>query len=261
MTGVGSIAGTASAVFSRSARDGLRNPGPAMLLPALPPILLVVALTSLFDQLSDVIAFSAGSFEEHFVPGAIMIVAVAGGGFTSAQLAEDLRTGFADRLRLHTAHPRTLLLGRFAFEAVRVVPGAAAVLGVGLLFGGTLANGVPGALVIMALVMLLSVAYAGVFYVAAIITEDPQTPLNLNPLGIIVAFLSSAFIPRTAMPGWADRVADANPMTILVDGARAAMIGDLTSADVIIAVAVALAGVASSIALATAMLDRKMTRR
>jgi ABC-2 type transport system permease protein len=260
VTALATTAGPNSVVFTRSVREGLRDPGPALFLPALPPLLLVIALTSLFGRLNDVIEFPTRSFEEFFVPGAIVVVAIAGGGFTSAQVAADFRSGFIDRLRLHVPKPRTLLLGRFGFEAIRIIPGVAAVLCVGLLFGGTLPNGLPGALVVTVLAMLLSAAYAGVFYVAAIITEDPQTPLNLNPLGIIVAFLSTAFIPRAAMPSWADTAAGINPMTVVVNGARAAMIGDLTSTTVAAALAIAAVGVALSIVASGAVLARKLSR-
>ncbi|WP_151484747.1 ABC transporter permease [Streptomyces albicerus] len=260
MNALTAATGPSSAVFARSVREGLRDPGPALFLPALPPLLLVIAMTSLFGRLNGVIAFPTGSFKEFFVPGAIMIVAIAGGGFTSAQVAEDLRSGFIDRLRLQVRGPLILLLGRFGFEAIRIIPGVAAVLCVGLLFGGALPNGLPGALVITLLAMLLSAAYAGLFYIAAIVTEDPQTPLNLNPVGIIVSFLSTAFIPRAAMPSWADTAAGLNPVTVIVDGARAAMIGDLTSATVAAALAVATAGVAISVVASGAVLNRKLSR-
>lgn len=252
--------GPSSAVFTRSVREGLRDPGPALFLPALPPLLLVIAMTSLLGRLNGVIEFPTGSFKEFFVPGAVLIVAVAGGGFTSAQVAEDLRSGFIDRLRLHVPNPRSLLLGRFGFEAIRIIPGVVAVLGVGLLFGGALPNGLPGAMAVTLLAMLLSAAYAGMFYIAAIITEDPQTPLNLNPVGILVSFLSTTFIPRTAMPGWVDTAAGLNPVTIIVNGARAAMIGDLTSSTVAAAFTVAALGLVVSIVASGAVLTRKLSR-
>jgi ABC-2 type transport system permease protein len=141
-----------------------------------------------------------------------------------------------------------------------VVPGVAAVMSVGLLFGGALPNGLPGALVITLIVMLLSAAYAGLFYVVAIVTEDPQTPLNLNPVGIVLSFMSTAFIPQAALPDWVDRIAGFNPVTFIVDGARAAMIGDLTSSTVATAVAVAAAGVALSVAASAAVLNRKLSK-
>lgn len=252
--------GPVSAVFGRSLREGLRDPGPALFLTALPALLLVIAMTSLFGRLDGVIAFPTGSFKEFFVPGALVIVALAGGGFTSAQVAEDLRSGFFDRLRLQVRSPLTLLLGRFGFEAIRVIPGVAAVMGVGLLFGGALPNGLPGALVITLIVMLLSAAYAGLFYVVAILTEDPQTPLNLNPVGIIISFMSTAFVPRAALPDWVDIIAGFNPVTVIVDGARAAMIGDLISSTVATAVAVAATGVAISIVASAAVLNRKLSK-
>jgi ABC-2 type transport system permease protein len=246
--------------FGRSAREGRRDPGPAFFLPGLPPLLLVIAMTSILARLNRVVAFPTGSFKEYFVPGAAMITALAGAGFTAGRLAEDLRDGYIDRLRLNSPRLRVLLLGRFGFEAVRVVPAVVAVLAVGLAFGGALPNGLPGAITVVVLAMLLSAAYAGLFYVVAILTEDPQTPTNLNPLGIVLAFLSSAFVPRSAMPGWAGAIAAVNPVTVIVDGARAAMIGDLWSGRVALALGAGVAGLGLAVIASTVVLERKLAR-
>jgi ABC-2 type transport system permease protein len=252
---------TSRGTFARALAEGRKNPGPGFLLPALPPTLLVVALTSLFGGLRSVISFPTGSFEQYFVPGAMAIVAVAGGGFTSGQLASDFRSDFIDRLRLSGGGSAPSLLGRLAFECLRVIPGAVIVLAVGLLLGGAAPNGVPGALTAISLVSLTSAAYAGLFYVAAILTEDPQTPLNLNPLGSVIAFLSTAFVPRSAMPGWMSAVAHLNPMTRIVDGTRAAMIGQLASTTVLVAFATAAGGLALTIAASVTVHNHKLRTR
>lgn len=260
MTAASALAGPSLAVFGRAAQEGHRDPGPSVLLPALPSLLMVVAFTALFDRLNGVIAFPTGSFDEYVVPGLVVFVGLAGGGFTSAQLATDLRTGFIDRLRLHLPGAFPLLLGRVGFEAARVVPGALAVIALGVALGGTAANGVLGVAVVLVLVTLLSAAYSGVFYVVATRTEDPQTPLNLQPIGIVLFFLSSAVVPPEAMPGWSEAVARANPVTVIADGARAAMIGDLTSADVAAALAVAVGLAALALAGSSLVLTRHIAR-
>lgn len=260
MSGLAGLTGPTSAVLGRAAREGSRDPGPAILLPALPSLLMAVAFTAQFDRLNGVIDFPTGSFDEYLVPGLLLFVGLAGGGFTSAQLARDLRSGFMDRLRLHLHGPVPLLLGRYAFEALRVLPGALAVVALGVALGGSATNGLPGVAVAVMLTMAISAAYAGIFYVVAVVTRDPQTPLNLQPAGIILFFLSSSVVPISAMPGWAEAVAGVNPVTTMADGIRAAMIGDLASADVLIAAAVAAALLALSLTASSITLSRAIAR-
>jgi ABC-2 type transport system permease protein len=255
-----SIASASIAVFGRASREGRADPGPAFVLPTLPPLLLVVAMTSLFDDLAAVLDVGGRSFAEHFVPAALIISAIAGAGSTSAQVAHDFRSGLIDRLRLGSPNLLPLLTGRFAFEAVRILPGFAIVLGAGLAAGGAADNGAAGVAVAATLAMLLSMALAGVFHTVAILTRDPQTPLNLNPLGIIFAFLSSAFVPRADLPGWADAVASVNPITAFADASRAAMIGDLTSGRVAWGLTVGAVLATGSLALAHTTLARTLRK-
>lgn len=259
MTAITASPNATAAVLRRASREGLRDPGPSFVIPAAPSLLMAVAFTALFDQISSVIDLGTWSFAEYLVPGLVVFTALAGGGFTSAQLAADLRSGFMDRLRLYPDGLRPLLLGRFAFEALRVLPAALLVLAVGVALGGTVENlvGVPVAAL---MVMGLSVAYAGIFFVVASITENPQTPLNLQPVGIIFFFLSSAIVPLASMPAWAEIASSLNPITVVVDGVRSALIGDLTSDDVLVGLAVVGALVTLSIAASFAVLHRKAAR-
>jgi ABC-2 type transport system permease protein len=259
MTAISVPPSATAAVLRRASREGLRDPGPSFVIPAGPSLLMAVAFTALFDQLAVVIELGTGSFAEYLVPGLVVFTALAGGGFTSAQLAADLRSGFMDRLRLYPDGLRPLLLGRFAFEALRVLPASLLVLATGVALGGTVENplGIPVAAL---MVMGLSVAYAGIFFVVASITEDPQTPLNLQPVGIIFFFLSSAIVPLESMPAWAEAVSSLNPITAVVDGVRGALIGDLTSDDVLLGLAVIGASVTLSIAASFAVLHRRAAR-
>ena len=65
----------------------------------------------------------------------------------------------------------------------------------------------------------------------AIHTRDPQTPFTLQPLGLPLAFLSSAPVPLTVIPDWARTLARINPVTTVVDASREAMLGHLWSAE------------------------------
>jgi ABC-2 type transport system permease protein len=231
-------AGALSLVFRRESAAAGRDPGPAFVLPATPALLMTVVFTALFDRISEAQGYGGGDYDAFLLPGVVVLVALLGAGATSASLAADLRSGYFDRLRLLPARPVVQLTGRLLFEATRLLPGTAAVLALGLLLGGRNDNGPAGVVAVVALVSLLGVAYSGVFYAVAIRTRDPQTPLQLQPLGLPLAFLSTALVPLAVMPTWAETLARYNPVTPVVDASREALVGDLWSDELLVALVV-----------------------
>lgn len=218
-----------AAVFGRQARAAARDPGPFYVLPMLPALLMTIVFTALFDRIANVQGFTGESYDAFLIPGVVVLVALLGAGATSSSLAADVRTGYLDRLRSLPIRLGSLLAGRVLFEAARLLPGAIVVVAVGFAFGAEAHNGVAGIAVVVALVALVGVAYSAIFYAVAIRTRDPQTPFTLQPLGLPLAFLSSALVPIAVMPAWAEALARVNPVTVVVDGAREAMLGDLIS--------------------------------
>lgn len=247
-------------VFRREAAAAGRDPGPFFVLPAMPALLMTVVFTALFDRISEAPGYDGGDYDAFLIPGVVVLVALLGAGATSASVAADLRSGYFDRLRLLPARPVTQLNGRLLFEAARLLPGTAVVLAVGFAFGGQNRNGLPGLLVVVALVALLGVAYSGVFYAVAIRTRDPQTPFQLQPLGLPLAFLSTALVPLAVMPEWAETLARYNPVTPVVDASREALLGDLWSGELLVALAVLAGAVVVTQALAWRALHTHLAR-
>ena len=230
-------------ILRRQTRAALADPGPSFLLPLMPSLLMLVVFTSVFDSISqadgyDTSGFATSSWDAYVTPGVVVLVAMLGAGYTSSSLASDLRSGYAERLSLAGVGALPHLLGRLAFEAVRLLPGVAGVIVIGLMLGADADNGITGVVVVAALVALLGTAFTGIFYIAAIKTQDPQTPFTMQPLGLPLAFLSSALVPLAIMPDWSRTVARYNPVSVVVDAARNAMIGDLWSTELAAATAV-----------------------
>lgn len=247
-------------VFAREARQGAADPGPSYVLPMMPALLMTVVFTALFDRIATVDGFTGDSYDVFLIPGVVVLVALLGGGATSASLAADLRTGYLDRLRMLPINLGSLLAGRLLFEAARLLPGTLVVLLVGFAFGAEAHNGPVGVAVVAVLVVLVGVAYSGIFYAVAARTRDPQTPFTLQPLGLPLAFLSTALVPVAVMPGWAEALARANPVSVVVDGAREAMLGELWSTELVAALGVLALWIALGEVLAWKMLSAELAR-
>ena len=256
----GRSGGALALVFRRQAAAAGRDPGPFFVLPAMPALLMTVVFTALFDRISEPPGYEGSDYDAFLVPGVVVLVALLGAGATSTNLAADLRSGYFDRLRLLPARPTVQLIGRLLLEAARLLPGTAAVLAVGFAFGAQNRNGLAGLAVVVALVALLGMAYSGVFYAVAIKTSDPQTPFQLQPLGLPLAFLSSALVPLAVMPAWAQALARYNPVTPVVDASREALLGDLWSRELLVALAVLAGAVVVTQALAWRALCTHLAR-
>lgn len=252
-------------VFDRQLRAALRDPGPSFVLPAMPSLLMLAVFTSVFDPLADLAgydtsAYTASGWDAFLVPGVVVLVAMLGAGYTSSSLAADIRSGYLERLTLAGVTAGPQLAGRLAFEAFRLIPGLLIVLGVGFAVGGEADNGPIGVALLIALISGLGVAFTGIFYIAAIASEDPQTPFTMQPLGLPFAFLSSALVPLTIMPAWSRAIARSNPVSVVVDAARNAMIGDLWSQQAATATAILLAWTATAQLIAWQLLKTKAAR-
>lgn len=252
-----------SLVFARQWRAAIADPGPSFVLPMMPSLLMLVVFTSLFDQLADVDEYStpgltASDWDAYVIPGVVVLVAMLGAGYTSSSLASDLRSGYLDRMSLAGAGAVSHLSGRLLFEAVRLLPGVAIVTIIGFAFGAEADNGIGGVVVLVGLVALLGVAFTGIFHVVAILSEDPQTPFTLQPLGLPLAFLSSALVPIAIMPNWSGTIAGLNPVSVVVDAARNAMVGRLWSSELLAAIVILVVWAMLSQLAAWRLLDTKL---
>jgi ABC-2 type transport system permease protein len=230
-------------LFRRCVGEAAADPGPAYVLPAMPPLLMVVVFTALFDRIAQAPGFGAGEYIDYLLPGAVVLTALLGAGFTATYLIQDAAGGFLDRLRLLPSSPAAVLGGRQAFEAVRVLPAAVVVTATCVALGAPIGGGAVGLVACLVLVALLSAAFAGVFYVAGLATRDPQTALALQPVGVLVGLVSTALVPASVTAAGLADVAAANPVSAIVDGARASLAGDVVSGEMAIAVAICAAGI------------------
>ena len=93
-------------------------------------------------------------------------------------------------------------------------------------FGLTLTwQAVVGGLIV---VVLLATTFASVSYGGAMVTRDEEPLIGLlNLAAPPLLLLSGILLPMTLAPGWLQTASDFNPLRHVVDGLRAAFLGDL----------------------------------
>lgn len=171
----------------------------------------------------------AGSSREYLLfalPG-ILVQGTAFTPFTTALgLNNDFQRGVIDRFRSLPIARSSVIGGRIAADAVRVVWGELILIGAGVLLGFRFGGGLAGALGAFLLVAAFGVTLC---WPMAFIGITARSPEAVNTWGFMIilplTFASSVFAPPETMPGWLEAFVNVNPITSVVDATRGLMLG------------------------------------
>lgn len=207
-------------LFWRGLRAGLRAPLTAFIFPVLFPVLTMIFVSQLYGEITRLPAFPLHPYVAYLMPGTLMLVPMIGTGYAATGLVIDAQTGFLDRIRLLPTPVSAVVFSKLLFEAVRVIPAGAVVLDISVLLGAGVAHGAVSVAGVLGLMVLWSMAYSGLFYFIGLRTLSAQAPIALLPLALPVLFASTALVPKVLLSGWLAAIADRNPFTYIVAGAR-----------------------------------------
>jgi ABC-2 type transport system permease protein len=242
------------ALARRGLLKTLRQPFQVFPIVFFPAILLAVNASGL-KAATRLPGFPTSSY----VSFAIAVAFIQGAMFsminTGTNLAEDIESGFFNRLALTPLRRVPLIGGLLVGVAVMGALQSVFYIVLGLAAGAHLQAGFGGALVIVALGALASLAFGALGCVAALRTGSGEAVQGLFPLFFVFIFLSSSNLPRQLLhTGWFHTVATWNPISYLIEAFRSLFIygWDLTALARGFAVAaglsaVALAGVAGAL--------------
>jgi ABC-2 type transport system permease protein len=208
----------------RAMRKTLRQPFQLFPIIFFPVILLAVNASGLRA------ATRLAGFPTHsYVSFAIAVAFIQGALFalinTGTNLAEDIETGFFNRLALTPLRRVSLIAGLLVGVAAIGALQSAVYILIGLIAGAHLDAGVPGALVILVLGALTTVAFGALGCAAALRTGSGEAVQGLFPLFFVFIFLSSSNLPRNLLhTGWFHTVANLNPISYLIEAFRSLFI-------------------------------------
>jgi ABC-2 type transport system permease protein len=208
----------------RSMLKTLRQPFQMFPIVFFPLILLAVNASGLKA------ATHLPGFPTHsYVSFAIAVAFIQGGMFalinTGTNLAEDIESGFFNRLALTPLHRVSLIVGLLVGVGVLGILQSAVYILMGVIVGAHLESGFGGALVILLLGSITAVGFGALGCAAALKTGSGEAVQGLFPLFFVFIFLSSSNLPRNLLrTGWFHTVADWNPISYLIEGFRSLFI-------------------------------------
>jgi ABC-2 type transport system permease protein len=245
-------------IARRSIARTLRQP--VLVVPNLIfPLFMLAVLSEGASQVTKVPGFPTKSYIT-FILGATLVQG-ASGAMTQAgtSLGADIETGFLSRIALTPVRTWVLVMAQLAGVAVLGLIQALLYLGVGLAAGASVKAGVGGALVLLALEVLMVLSFGALGVFAAVRTRSAERVQGLTALALALMFLSSMVMPRNLITAdWFKTIATYNPMSYLVEAPRSLLVTGWDGQA--LALGAGIAAVVLVIALATSVfsLQRRM---
>ena len=235
---------------------------PAQIVPAtLFPLILLAINSAGLDSATDLPGFPTDNYVTFalgfaFLQGAVF--AVIG---TGQNLAEDTVSGFFDRMQLTPVRGSALIIGQLAGTLALGLFQAATYITVGLIAGGSIAAGIPGALVLITLATLITLAFGSIGLIAGMRASTPENVQGLFPLIFVFLFMSSMALPRNLMEHqWFETIATYNPVSYMIEGIRSLLITGWDAEALALGFGFAIVLLVGGLTLATISMRERMAR-
>jgi ABC-2 type transport system permease protein len=183
------------------------------------PILFVLLFAYVFG--GAIALPGGGSYHEYLIGGMLAMGLAATAPGTAVALVTDMSSGLIDRFRSLPTARSAVLAGRTTSDLVTQVIGTAVVAGVGLAIGWRIHSSLADAAVAFGLALLFGYAFTWLGACLGMVLRSPEAAQQMGfVLFLPLTFVSNAFVPTQAMPGWLQPIAEWNPMSAVAAASR-----------------------------------------
>jgi ABC transporter DrrB family efflux protein len=183
------------------------------------PILFVLLFAYVFG--GAIALPGGGSYHEYLIGGMLAMGLAATAPGTAVALVTDMSSGLIDRFRSLPTARSAVLAGRTISDLVTQVIGTAVVAGIGLAIGWRIHSSLADAAVAFGLALLFGYAFTWLGACLGMVLRSPEAAQQMGfVLFLPLTFVSNAFVPTQAMPGWLQPIAEWNPMSALAAASR-----------------------------------------
>lgn len=200
-------------------------------------------------------AYGAASNYKSFVVGGILIMVAAfgsvfGSGFT---VLSDRELGNLKAFLTTPINKYAILLSKIAYGTVQSAFSAYVGLGIGLLYGATIAAGFLGFFELLWIIFLVGLGFGALSVALASRAKQLQTyALVAQSITLPLSFLGGAFVPVSLLPAFLQPISVVNPLSYAINAVREIMIkGSLPLGALLLDTSVLLVFTAVMVALAT----------
>jgi ABC transporter DrrB family efflux protein len=165
------------------------------------------------------------SYVDFLVPGFIATGVLFSGIGTATAMAEDLEQGFIDRLRSLPIARSSVLGARVLADTAIFAWSTAFTAGIAFAVGFRLHGSALDGLAAFGLVVAFGFAFEWLFITLGLFAGNAQAAQGMGMIVFPFAFISSAYVPVSTMPGALRAFAEHQPLTYMVDAVRALTLG------------------------------------
>lgn len=188
------------------------------------PLIQLVGFSQLFRDIIQLPGFAGQtSYLAYLAPGQIAFTVFLAVSWSGSNLLYDYRNGYLDKLRAAPIRRYSILAGELVPLGLECAVMAGAILLISIALGASVATGFVGAVLILVLCAAFGVAWSGTSFLPALLTKNEQATGTLSMLFFPLAFMSTAFVPVRLMPDWLQVLNAVNPISYVIEAARALM--------------------------------------
>jgi ABC-2 type transport system permease protein len=164
-------------------------------------------------------------YVDYLVPGFIATGVLFSGIGAAVATAEDVHEGFIDRLRSLPIPRSSVLIARAIADTAILTLACAVTTGIAFAVGFRLHGSALEGLAAFGLVIVFGFAFEWVFVTMGLFAGNGQAAQGMGMIVFPFAFISSAYVPVSSMPGWLQTFAAHQPLTYMVNAVRALTLG------------------------------------
>jgi ABC-2 type transport system permease protein len=161
----------------------------------------------------------------YLVPGILLMTVGMTSIGTAVSVATDMTEGIMARFRTMAISRASVLIGHVIGSVIKMLMALALLLGIGLAIGFR-PDATPVEWIAAAgLLALVSLALTWIAVGIGLVSPNPEGASNLGTPLVMLPFLSSAFVPVDAMPGWFRWFAEYQPFSPAIETLRGLLLG------------------------------------
>jgi ABC-2 type transport system permease protein len=248
------------AIASLSIRRTARQP--LNLVPALAfPLIFFAVNSGGLGSVTDLPGFPTDSFVDFFLSFAFLQGATFSMLGSGQDLAQDIQSGFLNRLALTPMRAGALVAGQLGGVLLLGLVQATSYLAVGLAAGVRLESGVGGGFVLVLLFLLVSLAFGAVGTAVALRTGTTEAIQGFFPIAIVFLWFSSMYLPRHLIEqDWFRIIATINPVSYLIEAIRSLILEGWNGQALALGYLFAIVVMVGAVAVAAISLPKRLTR-
>jgi ABC-2 type transport system permease protein len=195
----------------------------------LTPIILLLLFVYVFGDV-----MSAGitggpadraDYVAYIVPGILLLTVAMTSLGTAVSVATDMTEGIMARFRTMAISRASVLIGHVIGSVIQTLTALVLLLGIGLAIGFR-PDATPVEWIAAAgLLALVSLALTWIAVGIGLVSPNPEGASNIGTPLVMLPFLSSAFVPVDAMPGWFRWFAEYQPFSPAIEALRGLLLG------------------------------------